>query len=56
MKTIFEREYYGFEDAYDISRDIYEMFSTPEGKKIPAEWQGTIKITVTYEESDEAIL
>jgi hypothetical protein len=53
-KTIFNKEYHGFEAASDISRDLHEMWDerfNPAMKGISGEFQGTVKVTVTY--SDE---
>lgn len=51
--VIFEKEYYGFEDISDLERDMIEAFDPKYNKraeKIPGEFEGTVKITVTYEE------
>jgi len=53
MAIIFEKEYHGFEDSADIVQDVQEMLDprfNPEMESIPPEFQGTIKIVVTYEE------
>lgn len=53
-KTIFKKEYHGFESTSDIGRDLHEMWDerfNPDIKGISGEFQGTVKITVTY--SDE---
>ncbi len=50
---IFIKEYHGFESCYDIGRDIHEMFDprfNPDIKGIDPEFEGTIKIEVTYHE------
>lgn len=50
---IFEEKYNGFEDLYDLSRDIWEAFDPRFNKKmknIPEEFQGTVKVVITYEE------
>ena len=47
-RIIFEKEYCGFEDVYDIDRDISEMWDDPKAKGIPGEFQGVIKVTVEY--------
>jgi len=52
-KVIFEKEYHGFEDIYDMSRDVMEAFDADfndEVKDLPGEFQGTVKVTITYEE------
>lgn len=58
-KVIFEHEYHGFESVYDLPRDIDEMWEprlNPKFKdvleSIPAEFQGTIKVTVTYDDTE----
>jgi len=53
MKTIFEKEYYGFESLYDLGRDVEECFLpdfNDAASAIPGEFQGTIKVTITYQE------
>ena len=53
-KTIFFKEYHGFESCADIYRDVAEMLDprfNPEAEGIGGEFQGTIKIEVTYCES-----
>ena len=52
---IFNKEYNGFEDTYDIDRDLHEMWDSDFNelvKDIPDEFQGTVEITVTYEEEE----
>jgi len=46
--TILDNEYPGFEAAVDIERDISEMWMEPEVVDIPSEYQGTIRVVVTY--------
>jgi hypothetical protein len=49
----FEKEYNGFEDIYDLERDVMEALDSrfnEKAKVIPAEFQGTIKVVMTYEE------
>ena len=51
-KIIFDQAYYGFEAIYDISRDMDNMWDermNPLVKGLPSEFEGTIRITVTYE-------
>lgn len=51
MIVILDNEYHGFEAAVDIERDISEMFQYPNDPAvhdIPGEYQGTIRVTVTY--------
>lgn len=55
VKTIFSKEYHGFEDCVDIYRDISEMFDprlNPDSEGLCPEFQGTIKIEVTYQERE----
>lgn len=52
-KVIFEKTYYGFEDIYDMDRDLSEMWDerfNEKVKDIPGEFQGNVKVTVEYEE------
>ena len=49
----FEKEYNGFEDIYDLERDIMEALDpsfNEKAKNIPDEFQGTIKVIMKYEE------
>lgn len=53
--TIFDKTYEGFEDIYDMSRDVHEAFNSrfnPIAERIPSEFQGRVRVTITYE-SDE---
>lgn len=53
-KTIFQKEYVGFESISDLGRDLHEMWDerfNPLVKGISGEFQGTVRIHVTY--SDE---
>jgi glutamate-1-semialdehyde aminotransferase len=52
-KIIFNKHYHGFEDVYDLERDISEMWSEPSAKGIPGEFQGTVTVTVTYTPSED---
>ena len=52
-KQICKLEYQGFESVYDLDRDINEMWSRPEFKDVPGEFQGKIIITVEYDDSVE---
>jgi len=45
---LLDKTYHGFEDIYDLDRDIHEMFID---QNIPSEFQGTIKVLVTYEKN-----
>jgi hypothetical protein len=56
MKTIFEKTYHGFEDMSDIFRDVEEAVDpafNPKMKDIPGEFQGRMKVVITYDEDDE---
>lgn len=52
-RVIFKKEYHGFEDIYDLDRDISEMWDEPAAKTIPGEFQGTLTVTVEYTPSKE---
>lgn len=48
---IFNKTYEGFEDIFDLDRDISEMWNpemNPLVKDIPAEFQGSVKVRVQY--------
>jgi hypothetical protein len=50
-RVIFEKKYHGFEDVYDLGRDMDEVLDdrfNPNAKGIPGEFQGIIKVTVEY--------
>jgi len=50
-KIIFNKDYHGFEDIYDLERDISEAFDVkfnPEMKNIPSEFMGTVRVTIEY--------
>lgn len=52
-RVLFERTYYGFEDAGDLERDMSEVLDpklNPDAKGISPEFQGRVKVVVTYEE------
>ncbi len=46
MKKIFE--YNGFESAYDLFRDMSELFDYEPFNKLDGEFKGTLKVTVEY--------
>ena len=48
---IFEKTYHGFEDSVDLDRDISELFW--EENRVPAEFQGNLKVLVWYEPAEE---
>lgn len=55
-KTIYEQTYHGFESLSDVWRDVSEAFDeryNPQMKGIPGEFQGRVKVTITYEDDDE---
>ncbi len=52
--TIFEKEYYGFESIYDLERDVSEAIEYSD-VDIPAEFQGTIKVTMVYDDSEDIL-
>jgi len=55
-KVVFEKTYDGFESLSDIGRDIGEVFDerfNPMMSDIPGEFQGRMKVVITYEEDDE---
>lgn len=55
-KVIYEKEYHGFESLYDLGRDVYEAFDSrfnEKAKDIPGEFQGTVKVTIEYMESED---
>lgn len=47
MKVIYEREYFGWEDLQDFDRDMSEAI---EDADLPNDFEGAIKVTITYEE------
>lgn len=54
---IFEKDYEGFESLSDIERDIIECFDpqfNEKAKDIPSEFEGTVKVVITYT-PDESI-
>ncbi len=52
VKTIFEKIYHGYEEYYDLERDIQEMFCYGEAQKIPGEFTGKLYVMVGYEGDD----
>lgn len=51
-RVVFDRTYHGFEDFADYFRDVHEAVDpdlNPRMKGIPGEFQGRIRVTVTYE-------
>ncbi len=47
MKTLWEKNYHGFESISDLERDVYEALDDVSG-----EFQGTIKVVITYEPAE----
>jgi hypothetical protein len=48
---IFKKGYHGFEDIFDLNRDISEMWDVemnPLVKDIPAEFRGSVLVRVMY--------
>lgn len=51
---ILDKTYHGFEDIYDLPRDIDEMWCNDIEEKIPNEYQGAVQVLVIYRgESNE---
>ena len=49
--VLLSKEYHGFEDFYDYSRDVAEVFEFPEdenAKRIKGEFKGIVKVVVTF--------
>lgn len=53
MKKVFKYE--GFESAYDFERDISELYDEPEFAALPAEFKGTLTVTIEYKPTIEEI-
>jgi hypothetical protein len=58
-KIIFKKVYHGFEDIYDLGRDVEKMWDKVHDQEInatldsiPGEFQGKITVLITYEEED----
>jgi hypothetical protein len=54
-KLVFKKTYHGFEDAYDISRDVAECLDpdfNEEAKEFSGEFQGDLTVTIEYEEDE----
>jgi len=49
LKILLDRLYYGYEDSYDISRDVEEALEVLVG-----EWGGTVKVTISYDPTEPA--
>jgi hypothetical protein len=53
---LFVKQYEGFESSSDMFRDIREAFDkrfNPEAAKLPGEFQGTMRVTITYIPSED---
>jgi len=52
-RVIFEKEYSGYESISDLERDMIECFDpkyNKEARHIPGEFEGNVRVKVTYEE------
>lgn len=49
-EVFWKKQYHGFEDAYDIGRDVSEMWDEQEMKRLSPEFEGILTITITYQE------
>jgi len=52
---LFEKDYHGFEDMFDLDRDMSEILSFGNENKIPSEFTGIVRVLVEYFPSDEDI-
>lgn len=53
MKNKYEIEYYGFEHASDLERDMSEIFDKPSLNIPNGEWNGILRITIEYIPSED---
>jgi hypothetical protein len=54
MITLLEKTYHGFEDFFDYFRDMQEICDFGPGKDVlKGEFQGQVKVLVTYEKDSE---
>lgn len=54
--NLFTKVYDGFEDAYDISRDVHEAFDARFNEmaaRLPGEFQGKLTLTLWYSPSED---
>lgn len=49
--VLLDKIYCGFESVSDLERDVSEMWN--DATDVPAEFQGTIKVLITYEEDEK---
>ena len=59
MKVLFEKTYHGFEHFADYFRDVHEAADSdfnPVMKTIPGEFQGKIKVVITYQDAGEQVM
>lgn len=55
---LFDKKYEGFESLSDLDRDISEAFDAdfnPAAAGIPGEFQGTVRVQITYTEEPKSI-
>lgn len=50
---LFEKDYYGFEDMFDLDRDMSELLSFENKNKVPSEFTGIVRVLVEYYPSDD---
>ena len=50
---LFEKDYYGFEDMFDLDRDMSEILSFENKDKVPSEFSGIVRVSVEYYPSDD---
>lgn len=53
--VLFDRTYHGFESLNDYFSDVHEAVDAdlnPTMKDVPGEFQGKVRVTVTYEEDE----
>ena len=50
---LFEKDYHGFEDMFDLDRDMSEILQFENQKKIPSEFTGIMRVLVEYYPSND---
>jgi len=50
---LFEKDYYGFEDMFDLDRDMSELLTFENKNKVPSEFSGIVRVLVEYYPSDD---
>lgn len=50
---LFEKDYHGFEDMFDLDRDMSEIMQFDNRDKIPSEFSGIVRVLVEYYPSNE---